>query len=198
MTRGSSSTPGDDHVDVRKSGHLSNGEILSSDAAVFATGWDYRTTIFDPAETLAVGSTTPLKDEDEETRAYWQVIYAEVDRDVTELLPILAHPPAHFERPVSYTPYRLYRHIVPSQLAADDDRSLAFLGLVASVQTSIHAEISALWGISWMEGLLDLPTSKAEMDYDIAKVNAWSARRYLSRGRTRQVASVEFKRFVIC
>ncbi|TVY24203.1 FAD-dependent monooxygenase [Lachnellula hyalina] len=171
---------------------LSNGEILPSDAAVFATGWDYRTKIFDPADALSVGSTAPLQDEDEKTREYWETLHQKADREVTELLPVLAHPPPHYERPVTYTPYRLYRHIVPSQLAADNDRSLVFLGLVTSVQTSIHAEISALWGISWMEGLLDLP-NKAEMDYEIAKVNAWSARRYLSRGRTRQVASAEIQ-----
>ena len=47
-----------------------------------------------------------------------------------------------------------------------------------------------------MEGLLEkmrpLP-SKVEMDYEIAKVYAWSTRRYLSRGRQRQVASAEIQ-----
>ena len=171
---------------------LSNGEVFGSDAAVFATGWDYRTSIFDPADALAVGSTASLTDEDEKTKEYWQTLHQKADREVTEFLPVLAHPPAHFERLVSYTPYRLYRHIVPSQLAAGNDRSLVFLGLVTSVQTSIHSEVSALWGISWMEGLLDLP-KKPEMDCDIAKVNAWCAHRYLSRGRTRQVASAEIQ-----
>lgn len=172
---------------------LSNGDVLSSDAAIFATGWDSRTTILEPAEALAVGSTAPLKEEDKCTKEYWAKIDNEADREVTQLLPILQHPPPHFERPVDYTQYRLYRHMVPSQLAADNDRSLVFLGLVTNVQTSIYAEISALWAISWMEGLYDIPASKNEMDHDIAKVNAWCARRYLSRGRTRQIASAEIQ-----
>ena len=50
-----------------------------------------------------------------------------------------------------------------------------------------------------MEGLLQkihaLPT-KPEMDYEIAKVNAWCARRYLSRGATRQIASAEVQQVV--
>jgi dimethylaniline monooxygenase (N-oxide forming) len=44
-----------------------------------------------------------------------------------------------------------------------------------------------------MEGLLDISKSKKKLDYDIAKVNAWMARRYLSRGRTRQIASAEIQ-----
>ena len=50
-----------------------------------------------------------------------------------------------------------------------------------------------------MEGLLEKthPTpSKEEMDYDIARVNAWCARRYPSRGRTRQIASAEIQHVV--
>jgi hypothetical protein len=109
---------------------------------------------------------------------------------------MLKSPPPHYERPVDHTPTRLYRYILPSSLAAQGDHSLVLLGLVTSIQTTISAEVSALWGVAWMEGLLEkihtLPT-KAEMDYEIAKVNAWSARRYSSRGRQRQIASGEIQ-----
>jgi dimethylaniline monooxygenase (N-oxide forming) len=41
-----------------------------------------------------------------------------------------------------------------------------------------------------MEGLLDI-SKLQELDYEISKVNVWMARRYLVRGRTRQIASAE-------
>lgn len=172
---------------------LNNGKVLPCDAAVFATGWDYRSTLFNPADSLSLGTTALLKDEDPKTAAYWEDLHIKADQEVLEKLPVLANPPPFHPKQVAHTPYRLYRHIVPSNLVAQDDRSLIFLGLVTGVQTSIYAEVSALWGISWLKGLHSITKSKEEMDYDIAKVNAWCERRYLARGRTRQIASAEIQ-----
>jgi dimethylaniline monooxygenase (N-oxide forming) len=175
---------------------LSNGEILPSDAVVFATGWDYKSDIFEPSVAIELGISAPLQYQDATTAAYWDHLHSQAEKDVLETLPMLKSPPPHYERPVDHTPTRLYRYVLPSSLAAKQDYSLVLLGLVTSIQTSISAEVSALWGVAWMEGMLEqinpLP-SKAAMDYEIAKVNAWSARRYLSRGRQRQVASGEIQ-----
>lgn len=175
---------------------LSNSEILPSDAVVYATGWDYKSDIFEPAVAIDLGISAPLQYQDATTAKYWDNLHLQAEKEVLEALPMLQSPPSHYERPVDHTPARLYRYILPSSLAAKRDHSLVLLGLVTSIQTSISAEVSALWGIAWMEGLLEqikpLP-DKAEMDYEIAKVNAWSARRYLSRGRQRQVASGEIQ-----
>jgi len=51
---------------------LSNGTELTSDAAVFATGWEYSTSIFDPALALELGIPAPLKSEDASSASYWQ------------------------------------------------------------------------------------------------------------------------------
>jgi hypothetical protein len=114
-------------------------------------------------------------------------------------LPVLGHPPAYNKKPVTQTPTRLYRHILPTALAAKDDHSLIFLGQVTSIMASIYAEVAALWGVAWMEDLLGkthpLP-SKEDMDYEIARVNAWCARRYLVRGDTRSIASAEIQHVV--
>lgn len=179
--------------------HLNNGENLQCDAAVFATGWDPQMKFFSPQDRLNLGIPAPLEVQDPETAAYWDDLKQSADKEVLSLLPILANPPPHHQRPVSYTPFRLYRYIVPSSLAAANDRSLAFLGKVTSIQTTIANEVSALWSVAWMEDLLPpdtIPKTKSEMDYEIAKVNAWSERRYLSRGRTRQVASAEIQHVV--
>lgn len=172
---------------------LNNGDTLPCDAAIFATGWDYMSTLFTPTDSLALGTTALLKDEDPKTASYWESLHVEAEKDVLDKFPILKNPPSHHPRRVIHTPYRLYRHILPSSLAAQDDRSLVFLGLVTSVQTSIYAEVSALWAISWMEGMLDIPKPKEKMDYEIARINAWCERRYLARGQTRQIASAEIQ-----
>jgi hypothetical protein len=68
----------------------------------------------------------------------------EAEKEVFEKLPILKDPPPFKPREVDYKPFRLYRHILPSSLAEKNDRSLIFLGLVTSVQTTTYAETSAL------------------------------------------------------
>jgi len=44
-----------------------------------------------------------------------------------------------------------------------------------------------------MEGLLNPSKTKEEMDYEIAVVNKWCERRYLGRGRSRQISSAEIQ-----
>jgi hypothetical protein len=61
--------------------------------------------------------------------------------------------------------------MVPSSLVEKNDCSLIFTGLVASVQATSYAQVAALWGISWMENMLDMNKAKEEIDYDISKVN---------------------------
>jgi dimethylaniline monooxygenase (N-oxide forming) len=178
---------------------LSNGETVPADAVVFATGWDFKSTVFEPSVADELGISIPLADQDSTTAKYWNEIDRRADTEVLNLLPRLKNPPPFSQRVVKHTPTRLYRYVLPSSLAEADDHSLIFLGLMTNVQTAIHAEVSALWGVAWMEGLLEkihtLP-GKPEMDYEIAKVNAWCSRRYLSRGATRQIASVEVQQVV--
>ncbi|KAH8821299.1 hypothetical protein F5884DRAFT_816850 [Xylogone sp. PMI_703] len=174
--------------------HLNNGENLESDAAVFGTGWNAEIDIFSPAERLNLGIPAPLEVQDPATAAYWDNLRKSADAEVVSLLPILKNPPPHYERPINYTPFRLYRYILPSSLASAKDRSVVFLGQVTSVQTTIVNEVAALWSVAWMEDLLPekaIPKTKAEIDHEIAKVNAWCERRYLGRGRSRQIASAE-------
>ena len=58
-----------------------------------------------------------------------------------------------------------------------------------------YIEVASLFGIAWLECLLPDTTilELKDMDYEIAKFNAWSALRYLSRRRTRMVAGGEIQ-----
>ncbi|QYT05906.1 Flavin-containing monooxygenase [Trichoderma simmonsii] len=162
--------------------HLSNGKTISCQALVFGTGWTSEDALFDPALGLSLGLPKPAVLEDDISTQYWQKLHMKADDDVLSLLPILKDSPGR-KTADPLTPYRLYRYMLPSSLAAADDHSLIFLGYLISIQTHILSEVSALWAICWLENLVDLGISKnkEDIDYEIAKVNAFSFRKNLSQ-----------------
>lgn len=175
---------------------LSNGTTLPSDAAVFSTGWEVNTSMFSPPLALELGLPTSLDHQESSTAKYWDDLNTQAEKDLLHAYPILHTAPEYHKKPLTVTPFRLYRHIVPPSLVTHDDHSLVFLGLLTNLSFAIYSEVAALWAVSWMEGMLDsktLPASKAELDYGIAKFNTWSAMRYVARGRTRMMAGGEIQ-----
>ncbi|KAL6798798.1 hypothetical protein J3E68DRAFT_449546 [Trichoderma sp. SZMC 28012] len=162
--------------------YLSNGKTISCQALVFGTGWTSEDALFDPELGLSLGLPKPAVLEDDISTEYWQKLHTRADADILSLLPILKDSPGRKTADV-LTPYRLYRYMLPSSLAAADDHSLIFLGYLISIQTHILSEVSALWAICWLENLVDLGISKnkEDIDYEIAKVNAFSFRKNLSQ-----------------
>ncbi|PTB52524.1 hypothetical protein M431DRAFT_496852 [Trichoderma harzianum CBS 226.95] len=150
--------------------HLSNGKTISCQALVFGTGWTSEDVLFDPALGLSLGLPKPAVLEDDVSTEYWQKLHTKADSDILSLLPILKDSPGR-RTADALTPYRLYRYMLPSSLAAADDHSLIFLGYLISIQTHILSEVSALWAICWLENLVDLGISKnkEDIDYEIAK-----------------------------
>ncbi|ETR97924.1 FAD/NAD(P)-binding domain-containing protein [Trichoderma reesei RUT C-30] len=161
---------------------LSNGESIPCQALVFGTGWTSEDVLFDPAQGLSLGLRKPTALEDEQSAQYWKKLHERADQKILSLLPILKDSPGP-RTTDPLTPYRLYRYMLPSSLAAANDRSLVFLGYLISIQTHILSEVSALWAICWLENLVDLgvPKSKEDIDYEVAKVNAYALRKNLSQ-----------------
>ena len=175
---------------------LSNGTTLPSDAVVFATGWVQSPPFFEPSLAMELGIPAPLQSQDASTEKYWQGVTNQAEKDLLTTYPILETAPDFYKKELTKTSFRLYRHIVPHSLVHNRNRSIIFLGMLSNLQFPIYAEVASLWGVAWMEGLLDdktLPTSKEQIDYDIAKFNAWSALRYSSRGRVGMVAGGEIQ-----
>lgn len=162
--------------------HLSNGETIGCQALVYATGWTNEDSLFEPTLGLSLGLPKPVAYEDEASAEYWRKLHEKADAEVLSLLPILKDSPG-CANANTLTPYRLHRYMLPSSLAAKNDRSLIFLGYSVTFQTHILSEITALWAICWLENLTDLhiPKDKEDIDYEIAKVNAWSVRKNLSQ-----------------
>ncbi|EHK27464.1 uncharacterized protein TRIVIDRAFT_124753, partial [Trichoderma virens Gv29-8] len=164
---------------------LSNGETICCQALVFGTGWTSEDALFDPALGLNLGLPKPVVLEDEASKDHWQKLHSRADADLLSLFPILKDSPGR-RNADALTPYRLYRYMLPSSLAATNDRSLVFLGYLISIQTHILSEVSALWAICWLENIIELgvPKTKEEIDYEIAKVNAFTLRKNLSQEPT--------------
>lgn len=148
---------------------------------MYGTGWSNEDMLFEPSLALSLGLPKLAALEDQNSKEYWQNLHTKADVDVLSLLPILEDSPG-LQRVAALTPYRLHRYMLPPSLAAQNDRSLIFLGYLISIQTHILSEVSALWAVCWLENLVDLniPSSKEDMDYEIAKVNAWSLRKNLT------------------
>ncbi|KAL7925255.1 FAD/NAD(P)-binding domain-containing protein [Trichoderma austrokoningii] len=161
---------------------ISNNETVSCQALVYGTGWSGEDMIFEPSLGLSLGLPKPVALEDQISKDYWQKLHTKADTDVLSLLPILKDSPGIQSSRATLTPYRLHRYMLPSSLAAQNDRSLVFLGYLISIQKNILSEVSALWAICWLDNLVDLniSNSKYEMDYEIAKVNSWSLQKNLT------------------
>jgi dimethylaniline monooxygenase (N-oxide forming) len=102
---------------------------------------------------------------------------------VSTTFPQLATPPPHYQKPVSRTPYRLYRHIIPLSESGEavEDRSIAFIGQVVVANYFHSVECQAMWATAYLDGKLDMP-SKEEQEREVALLTTWCRRRYLSNG----------------
>lgn len=177
---------------------LDSGQILRADAVVYATGWRSSIDFFDKEEAARLGVPIALHEQDNETEKLWSNLEMEADMLVTNAFPRLAEcPKAEVDRETGTTQFRMYRQVLSPRLLAQQDRSIAFAGYVSNSQTSICSEILALWAVAWMEDILPKPLpTEAQMGADVAKVNAWMARRYGVRGRRDPEIILEVQTFL--
>ncbi|KAF2028176.1 hypothetical protein EK21DRAFT_14828, partial [Setomelanomma holmii] len=97
----------------------------------------------------------------------------------TPRYPLLANTPTpHHPPKLSTTPFSLYRNIFPT---ASTTPTIAFLGRTQLANHTYNAEIQSLYAISGLDGTITLPP-QAEMEKDVARVNAWMKRRYPTKG----------------
>lgn len=183
---------------VKAGMQLDSGQLLRADAVVFATGWRTSIDFFDKEEAAQLGIPVSLNQQDIEVEKFWDRLESKADMLVTNALPRLADcPKPEMDKETGTTPFRMYRQVLSPKLLAQQDRSITFVGLVSNSQTSICSEILALWAVVWMEDMLPktLP-NEADMEADVAKVNAWMARRYGARGRRDPEIVIEIQTFL--
>jgi dimethylaniline monooxygenase (N-oxide forming) len=181
---------------------LSTGERIASGAIVFCTGWNIGCDLlFHPSEGAGFGVSAPLDRLSPEYTSYWQKLDAAADKYVLDSYPLLQNPPkVGMPRSSPPIPYRCFRTIAPNNLAAKHDRSLIYLGMLGNSQVPTHAEVSSLWGVAYLEGLLPdgscdgLLGDKEAMDKDVANMTAFMARRYPEKSHP--LAPVETQSYI--
>lgn len=184
---------------------LSSGQTYPSDAVVFATGWRAGvSSIFDRSTAADLGLSSPHDELSAEETDYWRNLDREADRSVLSLYPIFKQPPpgAPVQERLSSTPYRLFRGMVPTKLAAQHDRSVIFLGMLVNACVATHSEVTGLWSVAYLEGLpylgstRDQLNDKLAMDKDVAHMMAFMSRRYPNTGNNSPSAALEIRSFI--
>lgn len=157
---------------------LSDGNTIPADVLICSTGWRNSLSVFSFAETLRLGLPIPLPSLPPKSAAKWNDLHATADKSILSMFSSLAHPPPHYEPPITHSPYRLYRMLAPT---CDPDRSIVFLGHMVVGNNFRAAECQALWATAYLDGNMALPSTEA-MEAQVALSNAWNRRRYLGKG----------------
>ncbi|KAM7220167.1 hypothetical protein V8F06_004495 [Rhypophila decipiens] len=161
--------------------NLKNGSALTTDVVICCTGFDKGFSAFSQELREELGLSYDIN-----KPSKWTALDEKGEKMVDKMLPYLSKPhslPSSSNRTTPRGgPTRHYRRLVVPELAARGDRSILFPGHVHSPFTPLVAEIQALWGVSWMLGLRDLPEQE-EMEMEVAAFNAWTRKRYLEQGK---------------
>jgi dimethylaniline monooxygenase (N-oxide forming) len=188
---------------------LSDGQVLPCDAAVFATGWKMNQSPIFPSSLLPeIGFPYALSQQSPEQAKHWNTLDSQSEAQVRKIFPMLANPPPEIvtydkehAKTATLTPFRTFRYIAPPKLTAGGDHSLVALGCVINTAVPIYAEVSALWGVAYLEQLPFAPsTSKMlknvdEMETDISLVDTWGVLRFRDRAASYLDGSVEIQNF---
>ena len=168
-----------------KTVHLKSGNTLSADYMVMCTGWRDHFGMFSHEDKSKIG-IPHLPSADGPGVIDWDKYDDMADREVNEKLPFLANPPKLvFPTNLSareQSKWRLYRRVVPLGRDGQQNRSLAILGQIHTVQTPLVSEVQSLWAILYLEGEIDLPDTDA-MAREVSLWNAWTRKRYLGQGQ---------------
>ena len=159
---------------------LETGEDIPSDAILCGTGWVPSLQFFSRDQLIEFGLPHLCIDETSDIQKFWAELNAHADQKVLSSFPQLADPPSHYHKPVTRTPYRLYKQIAPLS-DIDATRSIVFIGQISVVNYFRAVEAQSLWAAAYMDGNLTLPTAE-EREEDVALLTAWCRRRYLNNG----------------
>ncbi|KAE8147227.1 pyridine nucleotide-disulfide oxidoreductase-domain-containing protein [Aspergillus avenaceus] len=167
-----------DSIDVAREGSvlLRSGKVIECEYVISATGWGDHFGFLSPSLRAELG--IPSYENEGEKHVFWEAYDRNAKESVLKSMPLLAESPKRGEvTPDLKLQWRLYNRCIPFECAQREDRSVAVLGQLYTVQTSTVAEIQALWAISYMLGELDLPDDKV-MIREISEFQAWCGLRY--------------------
>lgn len=149
--------------------HLADGEDLSVDAFVLATGYSAKPTIqFNPSS-LHSNLGIPTTHLSETQQEFWRALDTKSDQAIHQQYPRLLGGPFQDPRSqtvlpynpgvdaeVDYSPFRLYRSIAPPGLTANGERSLAFIGVFSNFANHARLELQCLWTYAYLNNKLEI------------------------------------------
>ena len=157
---------------------LDDGREVPTDVLLCGTGWDARYPFLSSKQEYDLGLPhEPCEDPEGESQK-WKDLMELADHQIVAQYPILACPPPGC-KPVAdadLTPARLYQGV-----ASLTDDSIVFLGRAKMSNNFRRAEAQAIWATAYWDGYIKLPPSQ-EAQREVAYMNAFSRRRYPSRG----------------
>lgn len=165
---------------------LESGEEIPTDVLLCGTGWLPGLDFFDRDLLIELDLPHELADEPAEYSEKWATLEKEADQKVIQRFPMLTNPPAHYMKPRTLTPYRLYNGI-----ASVRDDSIVFIGHVLVGNYFSVTEAQAIWATAYLDKQLALP-SIAEREKEIALFTSWCRRRYLNNGKNGNWMTFEF------
>ncbi len=134
--------------------HLGNGDIINSDALICATGWRYRSPIKFLPEGIDEDLGLPYYSNRPDAEGL------EADKEIFERYPRLAAQPilspdlqTQAGEAMINRPFRLYRFMIPPNVKYD--RKFAFSGAICNINTTITAELQALWIVAFFTNKMD-------------------------------------------
>jgi dimethylaniline monooxygenase (N-oxide forming) len=205
---------------------LLNGTKFQTDYIILCTGFDKSYHQFSPELQQELGL---VPDSGAKEQVKWAKLEADAELVVDDLLPALKDSPfaasrdePHFSDQLEnlssssssssssspshggnmkeiHGPSRHYRRLVVPRLAAQGDRSVYFPGFIHTIYTPLVSEVQALWGVAFMQGLLDdsMPPQRA-MEREVAEWNVWTRKRYGAQGRKHAYAIYDFLSVSLC
>lgn len=156
----------------------SGPKLIPLDVLVYCTGWTPTSTLFSPATALELGLSVAQPIQGSTITSKWEVLEDAQDSKIVYSFPSLRHPPAYRKVKPLYTPFRLYKAVVPP--VDSTDHSIVFLGKLVVGANFSAAEAQALWAVAYLDGKVKVEQSV--MEEDVARTVAWCRRRYLNKG----------------
>ena len=132
-----------DHFDHGNKIYLKNGTDISTDYVILCTGFEKSYRAFDEDLRIRCGLTY-----DESLK--WSKLDAQGERIVHAKLPYLKDHPIktksrHDEKALLHGPSRHYRRLIVPHMAAENDRSIYFPGLIHSIFTPLVSEFQGAY-----------------------------------------------------
>lgn len=156
---------------------LEDGIEVPTDVLLCGTGWKSTYPFLSKDLACSLGLPHALEESLDQETKLWQDLLKVADHQVLASFPLLENPPPSRKIDALTTTAKLYKGIAPLQ-----DHSIAFLGHIDSSNSFRAAEVQAIWTTAYFDGSINMPPPE-QAQKEVAFMNAFSRRRYPSRGQ---------------